>query len=990
VPPPSAPPAGAAATRRWLTALVVVLACGALLLAALAQRLPGAPAAGAGEQAALLGLLLLAGFLSLDFRMGSSANRVDLFDAALAAALLALPGPRLLAAVVLVKACVLLSQSVDRDKVVFNLAQWACAVSAGAVVVAAGRPAGPVTGRDLLLLPIALLTVAVLNAGAVLLVMTATGNGALRRGARPRLVRGMLAGGAVNLVLGLLVAVLWAAGPQARLAVPVVMVAVHVGTGLWAQQRAGRSRLAGLQRASGTLAGPAELPTALPAFLEQLRGAFECAGVEVRLAEGAPGAPLRLVAGRDPGAGATAPLLDDLRGDGLARRLGRSRDGAGWRDCLTVPVRSRGRVVGSLSTFDREGWDGFEHGELPVLEAAAGVLAEALHRDERAQVLRAERAAVTASEVRWRAFARVLELVARGNALPETLLQLARTVEEQCSARCLVVVRTPGEDVLLAAPGLHLPQDAVADALLRPGRALPTGAAVPVDELVPGAAAAALRSGGVQVVRAWPLPCTPDGGARGTLVLAYAATRPPADDRALAEGAARVGALAVDHVLVHRRLAHQAHHDTLTDLPNRRAFLDRLARALAATARSERHVLVLFLDLDRFKVVNDSLGHRAGDELLRAMAERLRTAVRPGDTVARFGGDEFTMLCEEIEDEAHALRVVERIRSALQRPFVLAGSELFATGSIGIALGRGRAESPETLVENADAAMYRAKDRGGNCVELFDAAMRDRAVHRLALSSALHRAVERDEFRVAYQPTVRLDTGEVEGAEALVRWDRPGHGVVAPLDFVPLAEENGLIVPIGAYVLEQACAQARRWSDAAGGPAGPTVAVNLSARQLVDPGLVPLVRGALERSGVDPASISLEITESVLMGDVAAVGAVLGELKALGLRLYVDDFGTGYSSLTYLQRFPVDGVKVDRSFVAGLGTQADADAIVCAVIGLAHGLGLVAVAEGVETQEQLDRLIDLRCDVAQGYHLGRPSPAEQVRMGDGRLPTAQV
>ena len=480
----------------------------------------------------------------------------------------------------------------------------------------------------------------------------------------------------------------------------------------------------------------------------------------------------------------------------------------------------------------------------------------------------------------------------------------------------------------------------------------------------------------MQSVRTWPLPCTPDGGARGVLALACAG-REAGDDTALAEGAARIGALAVDHVLVHRRLAHQADHDTLTDLPNRRAFLDRLARALSATARTDRHVLVLFLDLDRFKVVNDSLGHRAGDELLRAVAARLRTAVRPGDTVARFGGDEFTMLCEDVRDEAHALRVVERVRAVLQQPFPLDGSEHFATASIGIALGRGPDESSEALVEDADAAMYRAKDRGGNCVELFDTAMRDRAVQRLALSSALHRAVEREEFLVAYQPTVRLATGEVEGAEALLRWDRPGHGVVAPLDFVPLAEENGLIVPIGAFVLAQACAQARRWSDEAPGT-GPTVSVNLSARQLVDPDLVPAVRRALELTGVDPGRISLEITESVLMGDVAAIGTVLAELKELGLRLFVDDFGTGYSSLTYLRRFPVDGVKIDRSFVAGLGTDGDDEAIVRAVIGLAHGLGLVAVAEGIETQEQVDRLVDLRCDVGQGYHLGRPAPAEQV------------
>jgi diguanylate cyclase (GGDEF)-like protein len=957
----------------------------AAVLAGVAARLPGAPDAAGRDATALLLLLVLAGFLSLDFRAGGHGNRLDLFDAVLAAALLSLPGPRLVLAVVVAKAVVMLVQHVAWDKACFNVAQWACAAAAGSVVFAALRLPGPGSVDDLVVLPVALLTVGLLNVGAVLLVMAAVTGPPARLDARG-LLRGTGANVLVNVVLGVLVAALWSAGTSARLAVPVVLLAVHVGTGLWAQQRAGRSRLAGLQRASGALAGPQELDAALPAFLDELLEAFECAGVELRLTDGVRGAPLRLTAGRDPGADLTAPLAEALRRDGRAVRLGPAAGdralveqlvAAGWRDGLCTPVRDRDRVVGVLCTFDRAGWDGFEHGELPVLEAAAGVLAEALHRDELAQVLHAERAAVTASEVRWRAFARVLELVTRGKALAETLQLLARTVEGQCSARCLVLVRPPGEDLLAAAPSLRTAAAAVADVLLRPGRTPEPGAVLRVEALP--TVAAALREHGVRTLRVWPLPCTSDGGARGVLVLAYAG-EPPGGDSTLADGAARVGALAVDHVLVHRRLAHQADHDTLTDLPNRRAFLDRLGRALAATARTDRHVLVLFLDLDRFKVVNDSLGHRAGDELLRTVAERLRTAVRPGDTVARFGGDEFTMLCEDIHDEAHALRVVERVRAALEQPFPLAGNELFATGSIGIALGRGRDESPEALVENADAAMYRAKDRGGNCVELFDSAMRDRAVRRLALSSALHRAVERDEFRVAYQPTVRLATGEVDGVEALVRWDRPGHGVVAPLDFVPLAEENGLIVPIGAYVLEQACRQARRWTDAATGP-GPSVSVNLSARQLVDPGLVPAVEAALDTTGVDPASVSLEITESVLMGDVAAIGTVLTELKALGLRLLVDDFGTGYSSLTYLRRFPVDGVKIDRSFVGGLGTSADDEAIVRAVIALAHGLGLVAVAEGVETQEQVEHLVDLRCDLAQGYHLGRPAPPEQVSLG---------
>ena len=996
---PLAPPPDAGPSRRWLPVVVAALTVLALLLAAMADRRPGAPEAGAGESVALLLLLGLAGFLSLDFRAGGHGNRVDLFDAALAAALLSLSGHVLLLAVVVAKAGVLLSQHVARDKIAFNLAQWGCAAAAGSVVVAALRVPGPVSSRDLLVLPVALLAVAVLNAGAVLVVLAVVAGRPVRRPGRRSLLRGTAAGVVVNLGLGLLVAALWTAGTSTRLAVPVVLLAVHLGTGLWAQQQAGRSRLAGLQRAGATLAGPDELAVALPLFVDDLRQAFECAGVELRLVRDGRGAPLRVTAGDDPGAERTAPLVEALLRGGQGVRLGPTRGDraslvllqqAGWRDCLAAPVRYRDEVVGVLCTHDREGWEGFEHGELPVLEAAAGMLGEALHRDELAQVLDAERAAVTASEARWRTFARVLELVARGNALPETLHLLARTVEEQSPGTCLLLVCTPGEPAVVAAPSLPpAAARAVQDALLPPGSCrstVPPGGELFVGEMVPDAARAAMRAAGVRALRTWALPCAPDGGATGVLVLCYADLAPRADDAALAEGAARVGALAVDHVLVQRRLAHSADHDPLTDLPNRGAFLDRLTRALGSTERSDRCVLVLFLDLDRFKVVNDSLGHRAGDALLCAVAARLRTAVRPGDTVARFGGDEFTMLCEDIDDEAHALRVVERVRAALQRPFPLGDSELFATSSIGIALGHGRDESPETLVENADAAMYRAKDRGGNCYELFDAAMRDRAVRRLATSSALHRAVERAEFHVVYQPTVRLATGEVEGVEALVRWDRPDHGVVPPADFVPLAEENGLIVPIGAFVLEQACRQARLWTSAVAGAAPPTVSVNLSARQLVDPGLLPLVRGALERSGVDPATISLEITESVLMGDVTASGTVLSELKALGLRLFVDDFGTGYSSLTYLQRFPVDGVKVDRSFVAGLGTSTDDDAIVRAVIGLAHGLGLVAVAEGVETQDQMDHLIDLRCDIAQGFHLGRPSSAALVPIG--RAPVA--
>lgn len=1001
-PDPAGKQTGQTPSRHWLLAVIAALALAATVLAVVAGRLDGAPAAGSWERFALLLLLVLAAFLGLEFRARGEGDRLDLFDAALATALVSLPGPELLALVVLAKGLALAVQRVPTVKTCFNVAQWGCAAAGGSLVFAGLRDPGPATPSDVLVLLVALLVVAAVNAASVLLVLVTVGGLSVLQAGSRGLLRGTVVSAPINLALGLLFAALWTQAPASRIVVPVALIAVHLGTRGWAQRQAGASRLMGLQRASAALAGPDDLPAATPRFLAELRQAFECAGVELHLQLGREARWTRATCGYDTGAHRSAALVAELLRRGTAVRLAAPADGdpellallvaAGWRDCLAAPVRFEGQLVGLLCTHDREGWEGFESAELGVLEAAAGVLGEGVHRGQLAEVLRAERAAVRASEVRWRVLARILELVARGTPLPKTLDLLARTLEEQTGdARCVILVRAAGRPLALAAPSLPVHTAAVLETVLLPALAsCPASGAAWMQDLAaepagtPGCDAPrdALLNAGIRTLQAWALPCSPDSDAAGVLALCYPDAPGPTGHARLAADAARVGGLAVDHVLVQRRLAHQAAHDALTGLPNRTVFLDRLGRALRSTERGNGNtfVLVLFLDLDRFKVVNDSLGHRAGDALLCAVAERLRAAIRPGDTVARFGGDEFTMLCEGIEDEAHALRVVQRVQDVLERPFPLGDSELFATSSIGIALGSGSAQAPETLVEDADAAMYRAKDRGGNCFELFDGAMRDRAVRRLATQSALHRAIEREEFRVVYQPTVRLSTGNVEGVEALVRWHRPEHGVVMPGEFVPLAEETGLIVPIGAFVLEEACRQAGRWRDAAHGQVSPSVSVNLSARQLTDPGLVPLVHGALQRSGVDPATISLEITESVLMSDVTASGSVLSELKALGVRLFIDDFGTGYSSLTYLQRFPMDGLKVDQSFVAGLGSQADA-AIVGAVISLAHGLGLVAVAEGVETKDQVDRLIDLNCDIAQGYYFGRPAPPDQVHLG---------
>jgi diguanylate cyclase (GGDEF)-like protein/PAS domain S-box-containing protein len=435
------------------------------------------------------------------------------------------------------------------------------------------------------------------------------------------------------------------------------------------------------------------------------------------------------------------------------------------------------------------------------------------------------------------------------------------------------------------------------------------------------------------------------------------------------------------------RLAHQALHDPLTGLPNRVLFLDRLGHALERTERTGLQVAVLFLDLDRFKVVNDSLGHGAGDQLLVEVAHRLRTVVRPLDTVARFGGDEFTILLEDVPDEGQATTIAERIGVSISEPFDLSDSEVFVNTSIGIALGSGAAQSSEGLVRDADAAMYRAKEKGRARYEVFDDRVRATVVERLSLESALHRALARGEFQLNYQPEVDLRTGKVVAVEALLRWRSQERGLLRPGQFITVAEETGLIVPIGSWALREACHQAKRWRDlqksqivlAGADPLPmPTVWVNLSARQLAHPGLVDSVAEALAESRCDPGSICLEITESVLMGDAGSTIETLEALRDLGVRLGVDDFGTGYSSLVYLKRFPVDLLKIDRTFTDGLGREPDDTAIVTAVVGLAHSLGLTAVAEGVETADQVAALRTLGCDVGQGFFFSDPLTATEI------------
>jgi diguanylate cyclase (GGDEF)-like protein/PAS domain S-box-containing protein len=418
-----------------------------------------------------------------------------------------------------------------------------------------------------------------------------------------------------------------------------------------------------------------------------------------------------------------------------------------------------------------------------------------------------------------------------------------------------------------------------------------------------------------------------------------------------------------------------ARYDSLTGLPNRNMFLGELDRTIARAARQGSEFAVCFIDLDRFKTVNDSLGHDAGDELLKVMAGRLRASVRKSDLVARLGGDEFVVLLEGGPGPGLAA-VADKLLAAIGEQVTIGGCQFLVTGSIGVGLYPADGDDAATLLKHADAAMYLAKENGKNNVQFYTDELAGMAARQFELESALRLALVRDELALHYQPKVDVTTHAIVGLEALVRWHHPRRGLVLPGDFIPLAEERGLIVPIGRWVVATACRQIRAWRDA--GLATPPVAVNLSPRQFADDRLIDDFEAAMRAAGVQPADLEIELTESVLVADPDRANAVLRRLHDMGVRIAIDDFGTGYSSLSYLKRFPAQTVKIDRSFVRGLPTDRDDTAITQAVIAMAHSLGLRVVAEGVETAEQLGLLQRLHCDEVQGYLLGRPAPAGEM------------
>jgi diguanylate cyclase (GGDEF)-like protein len=420
---------------------------------------------------------------------------------------------------------------------------------------------------------------------------------------------------------------------------------------------------------------------------------------------------------------------------------------------------------------------------------------------------------------------------------------------------------------------------------------------------------------------------------------------------------------------------HAAFHDALTGLPNRALLTDHLRLAIERAKRRADHLFaVLFLDLDRFKNINDSLGHTIGDQLLIAIARRVEGCLRPMDTVARLGGDEFAILLDGLEDFNIAIHVAGRVQDELMQPFNLNGHEVYTTASIGIALSTTGYDHPDNILRDADIAMYRAKDNGKARYEMFDTLMHTRAVALLQLENDLRRAIERQEFRVFYQPIISLETDQIAGFEALVRWEHPERGLVAPAEFIPLSEETGLITEIGHWVLHEACRQTRQWQTALQRPL--MVSVNLSGKQFVQPNLIEQIKHILQETDFDPRWLRLEITESVVMENAEAAASMLLQLRDLGVHLSIDDFGTGYSSLSYLHRFPVTTLKIDRSFISRMGEGDENSEIVRTIMTLASNLGMEVVAEGVETEEQLSQLRVLKCEYGQGYLFSRPVNAE--------------
>jgi diguanylate cyclase (GGDEF)-like protein/PAS domain S-box-containing protein len=538
---------------------------------------------------------------------------------------------------------------------------------------------------------------------------------------------------------------------------------------------------------------------------------------------------------------------------------------------------------------------------------------------------------------------RVLELVAGNEPLADVLAELCRLVERQLTGvLCSVLIAHGAESVLGAAPSL------------------PLGNPENLESLV----AASCHQ--------FPLVAR-DGRALGTFLLRCPAGKEAGpEERKVIETARRLAVVAIEQRQLTDQLAHQALHDALTGLPNRSLLEHRLDRALADARRHNWQLAVLFLDLDRFKQINDTLGHSLGDLVLRRVARRLEGCLRKSDCLARMGGDEFTVLLTELADSRDALRVAEKLLASFEKPFPIEGRDLFLTCSIGISLYPRDGQDAVTLQRKADTAMYRAKNRGKNSCEFFAPEFGVAAFERLEIENSLRRALDNQELHLYYQPQVDAG-GKLAGFEALLAWNHPKLGLTSPAQFIPVAEESGMIVPIGSWVLAEACRQAAVWQHS--GCPRVRVAVNVSATQFSRMDFTQTVTEALSASGLDPSLLELELTEGVVVRDLEESIRQMERVRALGVGISIDDFGTGYSSLSYLRRLPIDALKIDRSFLQEIDREPNTIPLVKAIVALAHGLRLTVVAEGVENQGQMEALRDVGCDLFQGYLLGEPLPA---------------
>ena len=780
---------------------------------------------------ALLMALTMAARLQLRFSYRDHFEALDLFEAVLAPVVFMVDGALVVA---MAATAMAVSEALLRTrplKLIFNVAQWAAAAGAGALCFAATASGTGLTGRNVGALALAMAVVAVVNHTALLTVFSLTTPGPVSHvlaGVAPA-VRLLVVNGAVNLAFGmLLVAAIQAGGWVTPLfAVPLGML--HWANRGYAEGRADRARLGGLQRATHALVGPIDPRDAIGEFLAEVRDCFAVEAVDLVL-PAAGGYRVQRLSDTEPtgvrswncpaGTGTLAFALlhagrtvrvDARHPDDDLRDLLRKE---GWRDCLAAPLLAKGEPRGVLCVYNRTGLEGFETGELAVLEALARELAGALEK--------------------------------------------AELVEE---------------------------------------------------------------------------------------------------------------------------VLHQALHDALTGLPNRTLFHQRVQRAIAASHGDDGHVAVMLIDLNRFKEVNDTLGHHNGDLLLQDFARRIQHSLRPDDTVARLGGDEFAIVIPRVSGEAGAERVVARVLRALDEPFVLHELTLDVDAAIGIALYPDHGTDASALLQRADVAMYAAKGAQSG-YEVYSPENDRYNPRRLALVGELRSAASNGQLRVHYQPKSDLRTGRVTGLEALLRWEHPVHGAVSPDEFIPIAEQTGSIRALTTFVLEEAVTQCGKWRRA-GLDLG--IAVNLSVRSLLDTDLPEEIARLLRDTGVPAACVTLELTESSVMSDTVRTADVLERLHRLGVQLSIDDYGTGYSSLSYLRRLPVNEMKIDKSFVTSMGSDENDDVIVRSTVDLGHNLGLRVVAEGVEDVRSWRRLIDLGCDSAQGYFLSRPIPADEVEALVARL-----